>query len=85
VFDNLAQNGVEMFLGPLDDTAHRLAAITSGAWLAFARTGDPSHEGLPAWAPYTPERRSTMVFSPDGCRLEDDPRSAERTIWEGVI
>lgn len=85
VLDNLAQGGVEMFLGPLDEAAYRLAAITSGAWLAFARSGDPSHEGLPHWRAYTPDRRSTMVLAADGCRLADDPRPAERLLWDGVI
>jgi len=31
------------------DEARRLAAQMSGAWLAFARTGNPNHPGLPHW------------------------------------
>ena len=34
----------------------------AGAWAGFARSGDPSHPGLPHWDKYTLARRSTMVF-----------------------
>jgi para-nitrobenzyl esterase len=85
VFDNLDQPGVELFLGPLDGPAHRLAAVTSGAWLAFARSGRPAHDGLPDWAPYTAERRATMVLDADRCMLADDPRAAERVVWDATV
>ena len=85
VFDNLDKAGVELFLGPLDEAAHRLATATSGAWLAFARSGRPAHEALPDWAPYTQERRATMVLAAEGCELVDDPRAAERVLWDATI
>ncbi|MBX3619655.1 MAG: carboxylesterase/lipase family protein [Rhizobacter sp.] len=50
---------------------------TMRAWASFARTGHPGHEGLPAWPPFTPEARWTMVFD-QRCELVNDPRSAER-------
>jgi para-nitrobenzyl esterase len=84
VWDNLGRRGVDLFLGPLDERAHRLAAAISGAWLAFARTGDPGHEGLPAWSPYAAPRRATMVFDPAGCRVLDDPGGAERQQWSAA-
>lgn len=40
----------------------RLQEEVSGAWAAFARTGNPNHWGLTAWAPYSDETRSCMVF-----------------------
>jgi para-nitrobenzyl esterase len=52
------------------------------AWLAFARTGNPGHEGLPAWPRYDPARRTTMVFGPE-CRVEDAPREPERAALAG--
>jgi para-nitrobenzyl esterase len=85
VFDNLDQPGVDVFLGPLDGPAHRLAEITSGAWLTFARSGRPAHDGLPNWAPYTAERRATMVLDADRCELADDPRAAERSVWDAAV
>ena len=42
--------------------AQVLADKVSGAWLHFARTGNPNHPGLPKWEPYTAEKKTTMVF-----------------------
>lgn len=33
-----------------------------GAFMAFAKTGDPNHDGLPAWPPVTADREPTMIF-----------------------
>ncbi|MGD9891964.1 MAG: carboxylesterase/lipase family protein [Dehalococcoidia bacterium] len=60
-----------------------LAAAMSTAWAAFARSGDPNHDGLPHWAPYDTATRATMIFDVP-CRTENDPRSEERLVWDGV-
>jgi para-nitrobenzyl esterase len=57
-----------------------LAERMQDAWLAFAKTGNPSHEGLPAWPRFEPGRRSTMLLGPE-CRVEDAPGEAERLSW----
>lgn len=56
-----------------------LADRVSRAWVAFARTGNPHHDGLPPWAPYTTARRATMILD-NACRVVDDPYSEERAI-----
>ncbi len=33
-----------------------------GAFMAFAKTGNPNHDGLPAWPPVTADREPTMIF-----------------------
>lgn len=63
--------------------AKSLAAKVSAAWIAFARSGNPSHSGLPAWPPYDTQKRSTLVFD-NQCALVSDPAGAERKIWESV-
>jgi para-nitrobenzyl esterase len=62
---------------------HELAACYSSAWIAFARSGNPSHEGLPKWSPYSNEHRVVMVFDSE-CHLEDDFFAAERAAWHGI-
>jgi para-nitrobenzyl esterase len=57
-----------------------LSQIMRRSWGAFARSGNPHHEGLPAWPAYSTERRPTMIFD-ENCRLEEDPFAAERRAW----
>jgi len=42
--------------------ADALAALMMDAWIAFARSGRPSHTGLPDWPAYDRTRRATLVF-----------------------
>jgi para-nitrobenzyl esterase len=56
---------------------YALADRMSGAWAAFARSGNPNHKGLPTWDPFTAEKRATMIFNTE-CRAENDPYRVER-------
>ena len=80
VFGTLDAPGMEAFAGSGPE-AEKLSEKTMDAWLAFARTGDPNHPGLPAWETYGPERRSTMRLDLDST-LEDAPMEAERVAFE---
>lgn len=59
VFDNISRCE-EMTGGGKE--AHALADKMSRAWIAFARTGNPNHSGLPNWPAYTAENGATMLF-----------------------
>ncbi len=61
-----------------------LGAQMSEAWLAFARTGDPSHTGIQPWPAYTTGRRATMIFDRGASVVEDDPGASDRLAWEEV-
>jgi para-nitrobenzyl esterase len=65
------------------EPARRVSATMQLALLSFARTGDPNYTGLARWEPYTLPRRQTMVFDVES-RLADDPRGAERRLFEKV-
>ena len=56
---------------------HGLATAMQTAWGRFARSGAPSHDGLPVWPTYNVETRPTMIFDTQ-CRVESDPAGAER-------
>ena len=60
--------------GPEQDA---LTKAMMGAWIAFARTGNPNHAGLPDWTPYDATARPTMIFDAD-CRLARDPKPEDR-------
>lgn len=57
-----------------------MANIMSDALIAFARTGNPNHAGMPRWTPYSLERRETMIMTLMP-RMEDDPRGDERRFF----
>ena len=57
-----------------------MADRLAGAWVAFAKTGDPNCPALPHWAPYEPGQRATMIFDTH-TRVENDPRRAFRELW----
>lgn len=51
----------------------RIRDIVMGAWIAFARTGDPNHAGLSGWAPYSPRDHGTMLLSDAPSFVPDPP------------
>ncbi len=63
-------------------SAGRLARNIQGAWAAFARRGDPGHDGLPHWPAHDAERRETMVLAPE-CFVDLDPLGEERRLLAG--
>lgn len=54
------------------------------AWIAFARTGDPSHPAIGPWPAYDAERQATMVFD-DTSATVDAPFPEEAAIWDALL
>jgi para-nitrobenzyl esterase len=81
VFDNVAKSESMSGVG---EAQQAIADMMSEAWLAFARSGDPNHAGLPDWAPYDAERRATMVFDNEPA-LVDDPRRREMDLISAAL
>ena len=83
VFGTLDNDGVDKFAGSGPE-ATRLSEQMMDAWLAFARSGDPSGpdaSGSPHWPAYDGSRRATMVFGRD-THVEDAPYDDERLLWQ---
>jgi para-nitrobenzyl esterase len=76
VFDNLDREENEALLGPAAGLPQSLADAMHASWVGFATRGDPG------WPRYDRERRATMRFDLTS-GVVDDPRSAERRLWEG--
>ena len=55
----------------------------SGAWAAFARSGNPNHKGLPNWPPFKTDQRATMVLDNE-CQVVNDPHGEERKAREAL-
>jgi para-nitrobenzyl esterase len=79
VFDNTTKVPRQSGGGP---RAAAMAAKVADAWIAFARTGNPSTSSLP-WPAYTRERREIMVLN-DECAVIPDPSVAERNMWATI-
>jgi para-nitrobenzyl esterase len=58
---------------------YALADRMAKAWVAFARTGNPSHAGLPAWGAFNTTTRTTMIFDKE-CRVVNDPNGVEQRL-----
>jgi len=74
-FDTLDKGEIDVLLGA--QPPQQLADAMHAAWVAFAKNGNPG------WPQYDLKRRATMRFDTKQ-ELVDDPRSAERQLWEGL-
>ena len=62
----------------------RLSGEMMDAWIGFARTGSPAHEGIGPWPRYDATTRPTMIFGhPSGA--EDDPFGDQRVAIEAAL
>ncbi len=75
VFDLLDNREAEPMVGANPPQA--IADAMHAAWIAFATNGDPG------WPQYDLNRRATMRFDTLQ-QLVNDPRSAQRKLWEGL-
>jgi para-nitrobenzyl esterase len=76
VFDNTDRCDAATGGGP---AARALAAKVSEAWIRFARTGDPNHNGLPKWPAFRAEKHATMVFD-NTCTVAYDADREELNV-----
>jgi len=66
-----------------DPNRYEMAALVAETWLAFAKTGDPNHAGLPTWKRFDPTGRQTMILDLPP-HAEADPNGVERRAWDGI-
>lgn len=86
VFGNLDAPGMDRFAGGGAE-AERLSDEMMDAWLAFARTGDPSTSRSGGqWSAYTAQTRTTMIFGTQASAVCDDPFGGERqAYWQACL
>jgi len=83
VFGTLNAPTQDKFAGSGPDV-EQLSANMMDAWLAFAKTGNPSHPGIGAWPAFDAQTRATMIFDRQ-CRPENDPFAEERRALEAFV
>ncbi len=58
--------------------SEKVQDIMCGAFVNFARSGDPNGEGVPAWAPVSGDNAATMLFDAESsCKLGHDHKLME--------
>lgn len=75
MFDNVAR--APHLTGPETEQTKAMTDAMANAWLAFARTGDPNHPGIPKWPTYDIATRPVMLFDTPA-KLAEDPFRDER-------
>jgi len=75
VFHNL-EDGI--YAGEVDPN---LAAKVQESWISFAKTGDPSVDGV-TWKPYSTAEKDTMVIEKDKWECVSDPSKVARELLE---
>lgn len=83
VFGTLGAPTQDRFAGS-GPAVERLSHQMMDAWLSFAKTGRPGHEGIGRWDPYSEPNRPTMVFDLE-CGQQDDPFGEERRAVEALV
>lgn len=80
VFGTLDAEGSQTGTGA---DARMASKAMQDSFVAFARTGDPNHAGLPRWPRYRLDQRATMVFDVRS-HVENDPRKWQRELFARV-
>ncbi len=80
VFGTLTTPGVGAFTGDSPE-ALALSEKMQDAWLAFARTANPSTDALGDWPTYDADRRATMILGAT-TSVVDGPMEPERAHWD---
>ncbi|MFW9867096.1 MAG: carboxylesterase/lipase family protein [Candidatus Thorarchaeota archaeon] len=84
VFGNLDTKDIATGYIEINKNTEKLSKNIMDAWVAFARTGDPNHEGLPEWPRYDIEKRATMILGTEP-KVEYAPGDIFRKVWENTI
>ncbi|MFE4455786.1 carboxylesterase/lipase family protein [Nocardia tengchongensis] len=77
-FDALDVPKAKLFTGP--NPPQLVADDLHHAWVSFIRTGNPSHDALPAWPEYNTDTQALLDFA-DAPALIHDPEPAELDLW----
>lgn len=74
---------IDTFVGK-GDAVKVLSEKVMDTWIAFARTGNPNHDGIPDWPPYDVEKRATMLIGSE-FKVVEALYENERAVWDGIF
>lgn len=66
------------------EAARKLSRQVQSAWIAFARSGNPSTDDIGIWKPWRQHEQNAMHFRKN-TKVGKDPARHTRHLWEGVL
>jgi len=82
VFNNFSVPVFQTLVGKSTDL-DTISDKMMDAWIAFARSGNPNHEGIPQWPSYDIEKRSIMLINKE-LKVTEKFLDEERTAWNDI-
>ena len=76
-------DNMKQFCGDASPELESLSQTMMQTYLAFAKTGNPGNEHLPAWPTYNTEDRPVMTLNHD-CEIVNAPGDQERDFWASL-
>jgi para-nitrobenzyl esterase len=81
MFGTMRVKGAAPFFGS-GKAAEDVSNAMMDAWIAFAKTGDPTSDG--SWPRYDAAKRATMIFGDGQPHTASAPNEERRRAWENV-
>jgi para-nitrobenzyl esterase len=82
-FGTFRLKGAAPFFGS-GDAAEALSDGMMDAWIAFAKTGNPSNDTSGTWDAYDTSDRATMIFGDGAPYMMSAPNEVRRKAWQNV-
>jgi para-nitrobenzyl esterase len=82
-FGTFRVKGAAPFFGSGED-AEALSDSMMDAWIAFAKSGNPSNDTSGAWLRYDAAKRATMMFGDSAPHMTSAPNEQRRKAWDKV-
>ena len=83
VFNTFEDPGMKALAGNSPDT-EIICENMMDAWLSFAHTGNPNHDGIPRWTTYDKETRTTLLFGNE-IKIANALFEKEREVLDEIL
>jgi para-nitrobenzyl esterase len=83
IFNTLEEPGMDVLVGNASNTEN-LCENMMDAWLSFAHSGNPNHDGIPHWPSYDKKSRATLLFGKE-FKVTNAVFEKERRAWDGIM
>ncbi|MBV9540199.1 MAG: carboxylesterase/lipase family protein [Alphaproteobacteria bacterium] len=83
MFGTMRLKGAAPFFGAGEE-AEAVSDAMMDAWIAFAKSGNPSNDTGGAWLRYDSRKRATMIFGDGAPKMTSAPNEARRKAWSSV-